>query len=115
MNSADLVARLRDWANTYEEGHHHPVASRMFEAADRIEALEARLAEAMEVANTLAEAITNGFTDNGKDEHRIALKSDWRIEGGYLVGSTADDIRNTFVEIRNIARRLYEKEDGRHG
>lgn len=83
MNSADLVAWLRHGAEHLEEGDTGwPGAYK--QAADRIEALEARLAEAMEV---LREVVTHlGDIEDGN-------------------GDPAPEIQ--------AARRLVEKEDGR--
>lgn len=96
MNSADLVARLRAQAKAScrrEEGEDWRDDYRWL-AADRIEALEAWKAEAMEVLR------------------RLASEADWLER---LFGADADDGRvvpSRMVQFR-AARRLVEKEDGR--
>lgn len=83
MTSADLVARLEAVAACSDRPYASEVA---YAAKLKIEALEARLAEAMEVLREV-----------------VAHLSD--IEDGN--GDPAPEIQ--------AARRLVEKEDGRHG
>jgi len=79
MNSADLVARLRKEANEIDTfGFNDGTTDLVRKAADRIEALEAWKAGAMEFARFVA--------DYSNDPHVVSA-----------------------------ARRLVEKEDGRHG
>lgn len=84
MNSADLVAELRDIYENWGLGSKGPGYLR--EAADRIEALEAWKAEAMEVLRAIKDVQFPG----------------WEAQ-------TAVDY------CRDAARRLVEKEDGRNG
>lgn len=84
MNSADLVARLRAHRQAFGIHYEPREVEVCIEAADRIEALEARLAEAKEVLREV-----------------VAHLGD--IEDGN--GDPAPEIR--------AARRLVETEDGR--
>lgn len=99
MNSADLVAQLRKAADEMraEDQNGWPVTCD--EAADRIEALEAWKAEATEVLRP--------FADMSLDMDTTPDGYPWR-DGQHIVrGISAGNLR--------AARRLVEKEDGRHG
>lgn len=101
MNSADLVARLRATAG---KGQCGPVKS---EAADHIEALEARLAEAeawkaeaMEVLRPFAHALDEAGVSRYDADKRENIRG------------RGPDLAITYGHLR-AARRLVEKEDGR--
>ena len=65
--------------------------------------VEAKDAPAAEIFAGIIDAIRAGFTDNGSDAHRIKASDGTAVIDGWIVGPTADDIRNTFVTIREIA------------
>lgn len=93
MNNADLVARLRD----LDDRTGSPAAH---EAADRIEALEARLAEAMEVLRPFAHALDEAGVSRYDADKRENIRG------------RGPDLAITYGHLR-AARRLVEKEDGR--
>lgn len=109
MNGADLVARLKEERDRHVIGFPGPrrnVAELLDNALDRLEALEAWKAEAMEALRLLADA-ADANDDAGQDdpdEDRI-----WIVQayGCRIADITIDELR--------AARRLVEKEDGRHG
>ena len=86
MNSADLVARLRAHRQAFGIHYEPREVDVCIEAADRLEALEAWKAEAMEVLRPIAAQVTN--------------------EPDTLIISTRHKMFRS-------ARRLVEKEDGR--
>lgn len=97
MRSADLVAELRSIA-TYHAGPLGPEVRAEWKAADRIEALEAWKAETMEVLRR--------HRGNTVPVMKALMATGSR---GDLI--LADDVHRA----DDAARRLVEKEDGRHG
>ena len=67
----DLVKRLRDWQHVHPEDQDKPEGSLYIEAADRIEELEAKLANAVVALDHL------GF--------------DWECEAGRQIKEKSDD------------------------
>jgi hypothetical protein len=100
MNSADLVAELRSIA-TYHAGPLGPETRAEWKAADRIEALEARLAETMEALRRFG-ALAHSEYDDVPNVVGVSLTFDNGEELGAI----------PFGDLR-AARRLVEKEDGR--
>ena len=102
MNSADLVTRLRDIYENWGLSSKGP--SYLREAADRVEALEARLAEAMEVLRPFAKAVegAEAAARNMMCDHQT------EVDGERMFGPLG--IR--WKHLR-AARRLVEKEDRR--
>ncbi|MGN6146287.1 MAG: hypothetical protein ACTHOP_22160 [Mesorhizobium sp.] len=104
MNSADLVARLKEERDRHVLGYPGPrrdVAELLDNALDRLEALEAWKAEAMGVLRRFG-AFAHSEYDDVPNVVGISLTFDNGEELGAL----------PFGDLR-AARRLVEKEDGR--
>lgn len=102
--SGDIAKELRAWAPLVASGYECPAASTtMHRAADALDAQEAENAALRGKLAGIASAITDGLTENGQATHRIKIASGTSIDGEFLIGPGADDIRNMLVTIRDLA------------